>query len=86
MLRLKLFCQLFQFPLELTIFIDVLFPHEFYKSMSRMMMHDHIGIDLQKHGAYILGTQILYLKILLRFFWSLMYDDLFCSATQRLLK
>jgi hypothetical protein len=32
------------------------------------MMHDHIWIDLQKHGAFILGTQFLHLKILLHFF------------------
>jgi len=72
--------------MELTIFIDALFPHEFYKNMSRLMIHDHIWIDLQKRGAFILETQILYLKILLQFFWSLIYDDLFCSATQILSK
>jgi hypothetical protein len=83
---LKLLCQLFQFPLGLTIFIYALFLLEFYKNMSRLAVHDHIWIDLQKHGAFILGTQILYLKTLLQFFWSVIYDDLFCSATQILSK
>jgi len=72
--------------MELTIFINALFPQEFYKNMSRLTIHYHVWIDLQKHGAFILWTQILYLKIWFQFFWSLIYDDLFCSATQILSK
>ena len=42
MLRLKLWYQAFQFPLEPTVFVGALFPHEFFKNKSRVMIIDHI--------------------------------------------
>jgi hypothetical protein len=55
MRRLKLWCQALQFPLELTVFVGALLPHEFFENKSRLMIHDHIETDIHKRSVFILG-------------------------------
>jgi len=43
---LQLWCQAFQFPLEPTVFVGAVLPHEFFKNKSTLMIEDHIEIDI----------------------------------------
>jgi len=56
MLRLKLRCQAFQFPLEPTVFVGDMLPLEFFENESRLMIHNHIEIDIHKHSVFILDS------------------------------